>query len=208
MPSIVDLTGRRFGRWTVVAFASRENRKTLWRCRCNCGTERDVMALTLTRKTRASESCGCLARELSRGRAPSLTHGLSRTREYRIWKGMKNRCENERTPDYERYGARGITVCDRWQDFEAFIADMGPAPTDLYTIDRRDNALGYSAENCRWATQAQQQRNRTNNKIDETDAEWIRWAVEAGEPLASVAERYGVSKKLIGNIAKGLGGGP
>jgi hypothetical protein len=121
---------------------------------------------------------------------------------------MRNRCENERTPDYERYGARGIAVCAEWQDFEAFIADMGPAPTDLHTIDRRDNALGYSAENCRWATQSQQQRNRTNNKIDETDAEWIRWAVEAGESLPSVAERYGVSKKLIGNIAKGAAWAP
>lgn len=116
---------------------------------------------------------------------------------------MRNRCENKRTPDYQRYGARGITVCERWRDFEAFIGDMGKAPSDLHTIDRRDNSLGYSVENCRWATQVEQQRNRTNNKLDEADATSIRSSVAGGESLSSVAQRYGVSKKLIGNIAKG-----
>lgn len=92
---------------------------------------------------------------------------------------MKARCENENDPKYPRYGARGITVCDRWRNsFENFFADMGPRPSKLHTIDRKDNDLGYSPNNCRWATKKEQQRNMSrNHKLTvrgetKTIAEW------------------------------------
>ncbi len=205
---VIDLTGKRFGRWTVLRFTSRENRRTLWLCRCDCGVERDVLALSLTRSDGNSRSCGCLAREESSLRAPSLAHGASRKtspvhREYRIWKNMHSRCSTPSAKAFERYGGRGITVCDRWRSFENFIADMGPAPTREHTLDRVDNVLGYEPGNCRWATQTQQQRNRTNNKLDEHRAAEIRSLVAGGMSHGSTAKRFGVSKKLVTEIVAG-----
>jgi hypothetical protein len=89
------------------------------------------------------------------------THGLSRTPEFRVWTNMKTRCYNRKAINYERYGGRGITICDRWRDdFAAFYADMGPRPSPSHSIDRRNNDLGYSPDNCCWATSAAQGLNR------------------------------------------------
>ena len=83
------------------------------------------------------------------------------TRVYRIWNAMRQRCHNPNQPHYERYGARGIAVCDEWrQSFGAFLADMGEPPTDGHSLDRIDNDLGYSPSNCRWATAKEQRANR------------------------------------------------
>jgi hypothetical protein len=94
-----------------------------------------------------------------------LKHGQSRRKvkkslEYRAWTAMKTRCENQRVKEYARYGGRGITVCDRWKIFENFFADMGVKPSSKHSLDRIDNNLGYEPSNCRWATIAEQTRNR------------------------------------------------
>jgi|GEM_PF-2976022 len=93
-------------------------------------------------------------------------HGLSNTPEYRAWQTMRLRCTVPTNPAYDDYGARGITVCDRWMDsVENFIADMGQKPAPEYELDREKNNLGYSPENCRWVTRKVNDRNRRSNRL-------------------------------------------
>lgn len=115
------------------------------------------------------------------------THGHTRgaaksrrtTREFNAWIAMRGRCENPKTDSYPRYGARGITVCERWHSFENFLADMGPCPPGM-SIDRNDNDGNYEPGNCRWATDIEQANKRSNNHLVThadatlTIAEWAR----------------------------------
>ena len=104
-------------------------------------------------------------------------HGKSYSRAYSVWESMLSRCSNENHTAYENYGGRGITVCPQWGTFLGFYADMGDPPEGM-SLDRRDNDLGYSPENCRWATNIQQARNNrrsnfiTAHGVTLTLAEW------------------------------------
>lgn len=120
--------------------------------------------------------------------SPIRRHHLSDTIEYQSWTSMLSRCENPENNHYHNYGGRGITVCVTWHRFELFLIDMGPRPPHM-TLDRRDNNLGYSPENCRWATDQDQARNRRDNVL-------ITWR---GETLAAIAwsERTGINHCTI-----------
>lgn len=87
-----------------------------------------------------------------------------RRRTYMTWNDMRQRCTNPKKCFYERYGGRGITICDEWRDFAAFLRDMGYRPDGL-TLERIDNDKGYSKDNCVWATQAQQRRNQSTTQM-------------------------------------------
>lgn len=125
---------------------------------CYCG---DRFECDVQRIFRGQQkSCGCRD-----GGVANTTHGLSRTRLYNVWKGMRQRCTNPNSDSYPRYGARGITCCEEWDDFEVFLRDMGEPPTDVHTLEREDNNLGYSKQNCVWATPTEQGRNKSNNRL-------------------------------------------
>ena len=152
-------TSKRYGRLTAVAFHSRnKHSKPLWTFRCDCGRELIAqLPNVINGKTR---SCGCLRSEFGVKQGKNnLKHGMSFSPEYLSWKSMIARCRNPNATGYERYGGRGINICERWLTFANFFEDMGPRPPGR-SIDRVNNELGYSKANCRWATRSEQERNK------------------------------------------------
>lgn len=174
----IDLTGRVFGRLTVVEFAY-QNKYSFWHCDCSCGEKCIKPGPELTRKNRKGcESCGCLSTE--RRLEKSTTHGMSRTPEWNSWSSMRKRCYDKNNGSYKRYGLRGISVDPKWRDsFEQFYKDMGPRPSPSHSLDRKDNNGNYTPSNCRWATAKQQLNNTslnrmlTHNGVTKTVAEWV-----------------------------------
>lgn len=163
MSKCIDLTGQKFGRLTVVERVENSNAgKARWRCKCDCGNEKTTLSESL-RKGKTS-SCGCRYFESNKG--INKTHGQTKTRLHIIWSGMKQRCNNPNAHGFERYGKKGITVCDEWNDsFEAFRDwALSNGYADNLTIDRIDTHGNYCPDNCRWATYKTQENNRANNR--------------------------------------------
>ena len=163
---VIDLTGQKFGRLTVIRQEGTNNLGSyLWLCKCECGTMKVIPGAELRRGR--IRSCGCLNSELARERA--YKHGFSRTKIYREWRKMKTRCDCNCSNIYyrQRYCERGIKVCDRWvNDFQAFYDDVSILPhfgEPGYSLDRIDNDGNYEVGNVRWADSITQANNRSNN---------------------------------------------
>jgi hypothetical protein len=124
-------------------------------------------------------------------------HGMRHTTEYRSWTSTLTRCTNPRHEYYNRYGGRGITICDRWRDsFQAFYADMGPKPGPEYTIERENNDGNYEPGNCKWDTRKNQARNRSTNHLIQHDGQ-MKTSIELGE-LVGVSRQAMVQRQRYG----------
>lgn len=196
MAAFKDLSGSRFSRYLVLGPRERRGRVIYWLCRCDCGVEKFVKGSHLTGGL--THSCGCLHSDRARDRSHVLHEantktGLSKNNVYSVWSGMKSRCGNPNNPAYPHYGGRGIAVCERWQKFENFLADMGMPPPGM-TIDREDNDGNYEKNNCRWISRKRQQRNqRVTRKVTIGGKEFI---------AADLAEHAGLKTDTIVNRAK------
>lgn len=163
------LAGMRFARWHVIERSGYNQRgRPFWKCQCDCGTVRRVNEDNLTQGI--TTSCGCL--RVERTVVTKTKHGHAggvhqkSTKEYLTWSGMRRRCTCKTSQDYDRYGGRGISVCDRWlNSFQNFFDDMGFAPSPKHSIDRINNDGNYEPGNCRWATPKEQGRNTRKNRF-------------------------------------------
>lgn len=165
MVAPAKLTGMRFGYLVVVERSeSSPSGKTKWLCSCDCGATSVVFGCALT--SGHTSSCGCVHR--ARLGKYSLTHGATagykRTKAYRSWLQIRRRCVKGGVKAFDRYGAVGVTMAAEWQeDFDAFLAHIGPAPSEKHSVDRIKNELGYEPGNVRWATHSEQCRNKRKN---------------------------------------------
>ena len=163
MSAAKNMVGDRFVRLTVTSFAGAKSGNAQWNCRCDCG--KDVTVSRPNLLSGNTQSCGCLNSECSSSRRSTHRHTAGRgsgkrpSRTYSIWGGMISRCRH-----HQSYAGRGIGVCERWHSFENFLGDMGEAPSGC-SIDRINNNLGYSPDNCRWSTPTLQSRNRRSSRI-------------------------------------------
>lgn len=180
MAAFRDLTNSKFGRWTVLQKGPQTTSGLLWVCRCDCGTQREVIGDTL--KKGLSRSCGCSGKDWCR------SHGMEGSPTYESWSHMKYRCDNKNAKNYDRYGGRGIKYDERWRSFEGFFKDMGVRPHNA-TLDRINNDGDYGPNNCRWATQAVQLSNRSVTKFIEYNGE--------RRPLSEWAQLLGIKRKTL-----------
>ena len=195
-----DLTGKKFGRLIVIKLHNRE-KNAKWLCRCECGNEKIVSQGNLI--TNHIQSCGCLFKEVHKIGNPK--HNLYYTRIYKIWKGMKDRCYLITNQAYERYGGRGITICDEWKNnVENFYNwSMENGYEENLTIDRIDNNKGYSPDNCRWATRLEQQNNTRKNIYYEYNGEKLTLSQLSRKYKIAIPTLYKRLKKFD-NVKKAI----
>lgn len=206
-PRPKNLVGQKFHRLTVLEFAGyREGanaRHSTFKCRCECGTEVIVAQRHLIGGN--TKSCGCIIGQ------SLVTHGASKTAEYKAWVAMRRRCEDPGHQSFKDYGARGIAVCERWQAFENFIADMGPRPSRLHSLDRHpDNNGNYEPTNCRWATWLQQGRNKRNNRYLTLNGETLtlsEWEQRTGLPKSTLMNRVDAGWSIEETLTRGFSQG-
>ena len=217
MGNLIDLTGKRFGRLTVIHRCENKNggRFPAWTCKCDCGKIVDVLGCNL--RTGNTQSCGCYNAELIK--ASHTTHGLSNHPLQRVYSGIMTRCYNPNNKSYKYYGARGVYVCDEWKtSYSAFVKwcfengyehDLLPNGHSRLSIDRIDPNGPYSPENCRFDTYLEQANNKTNTRYitfgSETHsiAEWGRiTGIKSCTIAYRLAHGWPVEKALVTEVRK------
>lgn len=186
----IDIIGQKFGRLTVLKYAYTKKKVAYWECRCDCGNIKIVRGAQL--KNGAVKSCGCLRKETTK--KTKAIHNKHGSRLYKIWQGMKGRCFTPTNTKYKDYGARGITVCDEWLDFQNFYDwAVKNGYSDGLTIERIDVNGDYEPSNCRWATNKEQSLNKRNTVKIEIDGKvktLTEWAEYTGIPRNTIYMRY------------------
>ena len=170
----INEVGKKYGYWSVLSESKKRSYgKLAFNCECKCGSQKIIVGSEL--RMGRTMSCGCLSKELK------TKHGMSETRQYQIYNGIKKRCLNRKSKSYINYGGRGIKICQRWmKGFENFWEDMKEGYSDDLTIDRIDNDGDYCKENCRWADMETQLNNRRNSVfltfggVTKTISQWER----------------------------------
>ncbi len=184
-----DLRGMRFGKLTAIeqSGANADYRK-MWQCLCDCGREKRIQERYLLEGR--SQSCGCARSQATK--MSRTTHGKTKSREYGIWRGAKERCSNPTHRSYENYGGAGIRMSQEWEiSFSQFFSDMGECPLG-YTLERKNNKLGYSKENCIWASRKEQSKNSSVPKlltVNGATKNMTEWAAELGMSPIGVRDR-------------------
>lgn len=203
MGQFIDLTGKKFGKLTVIERAEDHIQKggfpkAMWRCVCECGKEKIVYGQALRSGKVIDCGCGSFARMSAISAARATTHGGSKTRLYRIWRAMRERCESSTSKNFKGYGSRGIKVCDDWKRFEVFRAWAlangydETAKRGVTTLDRIDVNGNYNPRNCRFVNQAAQNRNKRSNFYIEYNGRTqciSDWAKEVGVKRLTLRNR-------------------
>jgi hypothetical protein len=188
MTKLIDVVGQKFGRYLVIAKSNKRTKanKQMVFCKCDCGTEREVVVNNL--RSGLTTSCGCWKDEKTGARMKK--HGFSKNNMYYRYRAMIRRCYDPLHKEFHNYGGRGIKVCDRWlNSVENYMEDMGEAPFYMASIDRIDNDGDYFKENCHWATKKEQSINRRTTKMIEFNGESLC--------LADWARKLGFDKQVV-----------
>jgi len=191
MSPIIDLTGMKFEKLTVIKRSSTKSTSghVVWECICNCGT----LCLKNSNALRTgAKSCGC-ARGDAQRRSPRYLGGLAQKyeSEHHTWTDIRHRCYNKNNSSYHYYGGRGIKVCDRWlESFKNFFEDMGPRP-EKQSLDRIDNNGDYSPDNCKWSTHLEQMSNTRRNVLYLYEGELIH--------QNGLARKLNIDKRTVRN---------
>ena len=185
----VEYCGRAFGKLAVLKAAPSRKGKRMWLCHCECGNE--VLVTTGNLTSGNTKSCGCTS--TARIAALNRTHGRSSDAEFGVWMTMKTRCCNRKFPQYDDYGGRGISVCERWKNsFSHFLADMGSRPSASHSIERADVNGNYEPANCTWATKITQANNaRSNVRVTHNGRTMTctQWSREVGVSDVTIRSR-------------------
>lgn len=200
----IDITGQKFGRLKAIRFLELNKEFTkirhFWQYECDCGK------IKIADRYRVSSgsirSCGCLFTDVKR------VHGFTNKKDitYQSWASMKSRCNSKSNPAYHNYGGRGITICNRWKDFNNFLNDLGTRPTINYQLDRIDNNGNYEPPNCRWATKKEQANNRRRSIIIERDGikkSLKEWCNELNINYSTACYRLRVAKWSKEEVLRG-----
>lgn len=193
MPPYIDMTGMRYGRLTAMKrVKNSKNGQTMWQFKCECGKE--IVTTGWAARSGHTTSCGCFLSETTA--SLKYSHGMARTRIYKIYQKMKERCYKETDKSYSRYGGRGISICDDWSGengFDNFYKwSIKNGYSEDLTIDRMDNDGNYEPNNCRWTNAIVQANNRRNNRFvtykgqTKTISEWSK---ETGISSATIRAR-------------------
>lgn len=176
----VDHTGKRYGS-LVALYRTNDTRRAYWMCQCDCG---NIRAMRISRVVAGiAMACGCMKGKCGTRHGHAVNGGTTPT--FKAWSSMRGRCNNPNGRGFKHYGGRGIQVCARWDKFENFLSDMGERPSNRHSLDRIDVNGNYEPNNCRWATNLVQNRNKTNNHVVEFRGKSqpvTAWAEEVGLP--------------------------
>ena len=184
----MDWTGHEYSCLKVLGKSEEKDShgRAKWIVKCICGSEHAIDIRDLLKKEKAGRpvSCGCMRNQFISEK--NTKHGMSHHPAYGVWHSMIQRCTDPTHRAWKNYGGRGITVCERWlHSFEAFWEDMGPTYQPGLDLDRENNDLGYSPENCRWVSRTTNCRNKRGARTAEIEGRKV--------PLKEVSAQTGIN---------------